>query len=103
MKWIRRAALTLGVLMALIAFSGIGYETIGRYRTARDFPPPGKLADIGGRRVQLDCRGTGTPAVVFEAGLDTMGSLSWSAVHDAVAGITRACTYSRAGIMWSDL
>jgi pimeloyl-ACP methyl ester carboxylesterase len=31
-----------------------------------------------------------------------MGSLSWSAVHDAVAATTRACAYSRAGIMWSE-
>src|SRR5262249_39357402 len=46
--------------------------------------------------------GIGTPVVVFEAGLDINGSLSWSAVHDAVARVTRACAYSRAGIMWSD-
>jgi pimeloyl-ACP methyl ester carboxylesterase len=39
---------------------------------------------------------------VFEAGLDTMGSLSWSAVHDAIAAATRACAYSRAGVMWSE-
>lgn len=30
------------------------------------------------------------------------GSLSWSAVHDEVAKTTRACAYSRAGMMWSD-
>jgi len=34
--------------------------------------------------------------------MDIGGSLSWSAVHDEVAKITRTCTYSRAGIMWSD-
>jgi len=39
---------------------------------------------------------------VFESGLDVLGSLSWAAVHDSVAQITRACAYSRAGIMWSD-
>lgn len=102
MKWVRRAALSLGAFIVLIAFAGVGYEMISRYRAARDFPLLGKLVDIGGRRIQLDCRGTGTPAVVFEAGLGTEGALSWSMVHDAVAGITRACAYSRAGIMWSD-
>ncbi|HXP67050.1 MAG TPA: alpha/beta hydrolase, partial [Steroidobacteraceae bacterium] len=30
------------------------------------------------------------------------GSLSWSAVQDAVASTTRACAYSRPGVMWSD-
>lgn len=74
----------------------------GRNRAIRDFPPPGKLVDIGGRRIHLDCRGRGKPTVVFESGLDMNGSLSWSAVHNEVANTTRACAYSRAGIMWSD-
>ena len=30
------------------------------------------------------------------------GSLSWTKVHDEVAKFTRACAYSRAGIIWSD-
>ncbi len=60
------------------------------------------MVDIGGRRMQIDCKGAGSPTVVFEAGLDLNGSLSWSAVHDEVARTTRACAYSRAGIMWSD-
>jgi pimeloyl-ACP methyl ester carboxylesterase len=61
------------------------------------------MVDIGGgRRLQLDCRGSGSPTVVFEAGLDNYGSLAWSAVHDSIAQTTRACAYSRPGIMWSD-
>lgn len=40
--------------------------------------------------------------MVFESGLDILGALSWSAVNDDVAAITRACAYSRAGILWSD-
>jgi len=39
---------------------------------------------------------------VFESGLDLFGSLSWAKVRDAVAKFTRACAYSRAGIIWSD-
>ena len=67
----------------------------------RDFPPQGRLVDVDGSRMQIDCRGSGSPTVVFEAGLDMMGSLSWSAVHDAIAATTRACAYSRRGLMWS--
>lgn len=40
--------------------------------------------------------------MVFESGFDMYGSLSWSAVQDPVARITRTCSYDRAGIMWSD-
>jgi len=93
------------VLLLSIIFSTIFaavYELISRYRTANEFPVIGKLVDIGGRRIQLDCRGVGRPTVVFESGLDLNGSLSWSAIHDRIAKTTRACAYSRAGIMWSD-
>jgi pimeloyl-ACP methyl ester carboxylesterase len=101
-KWGRRVALGAVGLLLLAAVVGAGYETVSRRRAARDFPSPGKLVDIGGRRIQLDCRGAGTPTVVFESGLDMGGSLNWSTVHDSVARTTRACAYSRAGMMWSD-
>lgn len=89
-------------LIVLATISGVIYEVSGRRQAAREFPPPGKLVDIGGRRIQLDCRGAGSPTVVFESGLDMSGSLSWALVQDEIAKTTRACTYSRAGIMWSD-
>jgi pimeloyl-ACP methyl ester carboxylesterase len=95
----------LFILLLFIIFSticGAVYEMISRRRTANEFPVIGKLVDIGGRRIQLDCQGVGRPTVVFESGLDINGSLSWSAIHDQVAKTTRACAYSRAGIMWSD-
>ena len=101
-KWIGRIALGLAAIVLLIAITGWAYEAVGRRDAAREFPVPGRLVDIGGRRIQLDCRGTGSPTVVFEAGLDMGGSLSWYGVHDSIAKTTRACAYSRAGIMWSD-
>jgi pimeloyl-ACP methyl ester carboxylesterase len=101
-KWIRRIGLGIVGLLVLAAVVGGIYELTSRRRAAREFPPPGKLVDIGGRRIHLDCRGSGAPTVVFEAGLDMGGSLSWAGVHDSISKTTRACAYSRAGIMWSD-
>ena len=101
-KWLGRIGVGLASLVALIVLVGAGYEVVGRRNAAREFPMPGKLVDIGGRRIQLDCRGSGSPTVVFESGLDLSGSLNWSLVHDSIAKTTRACAYSRAGIMWSD-
>jgi len=102
-RWIKRIALTIGGLIVAAILVGAGYEQIMRWRAAREFPLQGRLIDIGGgRHMQIDCRGSGAPTVVFEAGLDTMGSLSWAAVHDKIAATTRACAYSRAGIMWSE-
>lgn len=102
MRWLRYVGIGLLGLVALVLLVGVGYEANGRRIAARDFPPRGRLVDIGGRRIQLDCRGTGSPTVVFETGLAIDGSLAWSTVHDSVAATTRSCAYSRAGIMWSD-
>lgn len=98
-----RIVLWSSAIVALVVLMGVVYEQAGRYRAARDFPAPGKMVDIGGgRRIQLDCRGSGSPTVVFEAGLSIDGSLSWAAVQPKIAERARACSYSRAGLMWSD-
>jgi len=52
--------------------------------------------------MQIDCRGTGSPTVVLETGLDYFGELAWAKVFDRLAEFTRTCAYSRAGIVWSD-
>jgi pimeloyl-ACP methyl ester carboxylesterase len=101
-RFFRYLGLGLAGLIMLVLLIGAGYEWNGRRVAARDFPPRGRLVDIGGRRIQLDCRGAGSPTVVFESGLGIDGSLSWSTVHDSIAKTTRACAYSRAGVMWSD-
>lgn len=64
-------------------------------------PPPGRLIDIGTHRLHLHCVGSGTPTVVFDPALGA-SSLSWSLVHAAVAKLTRACVYDRAGFGWSE-
>ena len=92
----------LGCLVTGLIVSGLICETIVRQQISQQYPAMGKMVDIGGRRIQLDCRGTGSPTVMLEAGLGNLGSLSWSAVQDSIAITTRVCSYSRAGIMWSD-
>jgi pimeloyl-ACP methyl ester carboxylesterase len=96
--------LTFITAFLLICFLiGVFFENSAKKQALVDFPPIGKLIDIGDRKIHLDCRGEGSPIVVFESGLDTSGSLSWSLIHDAIANSTRACAYDRAGMMWSDM
>ncbi|MDP3737849.1 MAG: alpha/beta hydrolase [Hyphomonadaceae bacterium] len=57
------------------------------------------LAD--GRQMYLDCRGTGAPAVILDAGAGST-SAAWSPVHDEIAKTTLACAYDRAGHGLSD-
>lgn len=68
---------------------------------ARAFARPHQLVDIGGRRLNLYCSGSGPVTVVFEAQSDEAG-WSWYAVQPKVAARTRACVYDRAGLGFSD-
>ncbi len=64
-------------------------------------PPPGELVDLGSHRLHIRCAGQGMPTVIFDAALGG-SSLSWSLVQPAIARVTRACSYDRAGFGWSD-
>jgi pimeloyl-ACP methyl ester carboxylesterase len=100
---IRQVAAALAALSLLAALGGALREPGVRRRAVAQFPMRGRLVDVGGgRRIQIDCRGQGTPTIVLEAGLDPYGALGWAPVHDSLAAITRTCAYSRAGILWSD-
>lgn len=63
--------------------------------------PSGRLIDIGTHRLHVNCAGSGSPAVIFDAALGG-SSLSWALVQPGVARVTRACAYDRAGFSWSD-
>lgn len=99
---VRRIVFYLGVAVVAIVATGSAYEQLARHAAWRDFPPRGTLVDIGGRRIELDCRGSGAPIVVLVHGLDARGVMAWTAVHDSIARTTRTCAYSRAGVMHSD-
>ena len=52
------------------------------------YPPPGRMVDIGGRRLHAQERGQGSPVVVLESGIAAT-SLSWQAIQKEIAGFTR--------------
>ena len=57
--------------------------------------------DVGSYRMWLSCTGSGSPTVVFDAGLGTGGE-TWSGIRPTVARTTRSCVYDRAGIGQSE-
>ena len=67
----------------------------------RAFAPPGRLIDVGGFRLHLNCSGQGNPTVILESALGG-SSLSWSLVQPPVARFGHVCSYDRAGFGWSD-
>lgn len=99
-KIVRRSAIGL---MLLLVLSGWLYERHARSAALRQYPPPGRLVSLETHDLHIDCRGEGEPTVVLEAGMDPLGSLSWTLQHDQLALITRTCAYDRAGIAWSDI
>jgi pimeloyl-ACP methyl ester carboxylesterase len=63
--------------------------------------PPGKLVDLGGHRLHINCTGKGAFTVVVENGLGDF-SFDWILVQTRVEKFARICTYDRAGYAWSD-
>jgi pimeloyl-ACP methyl ester carboxylesterase len=90
-------------VFAALLLSAVGgaFET---YRESVDrgrYPMPGRMIDVGGHKLHLDCTGTGGPTVVIEAGMGEPSTvMAW--IAPAVATTTRVCVYDRAGRGWSE-
>ena len=57
----------------------------------------GRLVDIGGRSLYIECTGSGSPTVVLEAGFGG-SSKNWTPVLPQLGRTTRTCAYDRAGL-----
>src|SRR3546814_10710933 len=66
------------------------------------YTKPQQLVDMDhGRRMNLYCRGAGSPTVILDAGMGD-STISWALVQPALAKRTRTCSYDRAGLGFSD-
>jgi pimeloyl-ACP methyl ester carboxylesterase len=77
----------------------------GAQEANKIYPPPGKLVDVGGWRLHLNCTGQSkgkTPTIVLESGAGDF-SFDWTLAQTEVARFARVCSYDRAGRAWSDL
>ncbi|SHH08523.1 alpha/beta fold hydrolase [Massilia sp. CF038] len=93
---IRNACLTLVAAVALPALAQVPNAD-----AQRPFAQPQQMVDIGGRRLNLYCSGSGPVTVVFDSPSGDAG-WSWFKVQPQVAKRTRACVYDRAGLGFSD-
>ena len=95
-------SLLLGAaLVLLVVAAGWLYQLHGSARDRRNFPPPGRLVDMGGTRVHIRESGHGLPAVILEAGI-AASCLNWTSLQAKLESFTRVCSYDRAGLGWSD-
>lgn len=84
-----------GILLSLLSVGCASQRPVGGPA------PPGRLIDIGGRRLHMLCVGSGSPTVVLESG-GGEGWYSWYAVQRRLPGDIRSCSYDRAGFGFSD-
>src|SRR5947209_884761 len=101
-RWFRYVVIAELVLLVVLAAMGATYEKVSAARARRKYPAPGKLIDVGGYRLHLDCAGQGSPTVILIYGMS--GSyLDWYWVQPEVAKFARVCSYDRPGYGWSEL
>ena len=100
---VRRWAAAVVVMLVVTACGGSQDGAAGEGGPGETGSPPssGKeisgLVEIGaGRKVFVECKGAGSPTVVFESG-DTDDHRVWSAVVESVSVLARTCTYDRLG------
>ncbi len=88
---------------AALVLSSVGgaYETYGETVDGGRYPMPGRLIDVGGHKLHIDCTGAGGPTAVIEAGLGEPSTIMGWIAPD-VATTTRVCVYDRAGRGWSE-
>ncbi len=88
--------------LSVVGILALSVPSAGYAQDSSAAPPPiGRLVDIGGRRLHINCTGSGAPTVVVENGSSGF-SMEWALVQSKVAAFTRICTYDRAGFAWSD-
>jgi pimeloyl-ACP methyl ester carboxylesterase len=93
-----------GMRLCLVVLS-LSTTVSGQQSTdANPRQPLGRLVDVGGWRLHLNCSGVrkrNGPTVVLESGSGDF-SFDWSLVQPGVAPFAQVCSYDRAGNAWSD-
>jgi pimeloyl-ACP methyl ester carboxylesterase len=94
--------LVVPVIATLLVFAvGGGIATVSAAMASSASTAAGRMIDVGGHRLYIECSGSGGPAVILQAGLGASSS-SWALIAPAVAATTTVCTYDRAGHGRSD-
>jgi pimeloyl-ACP methyl ester carboxylesterase len=101
-KWLRLAGLLLLAIAIVVVIASLAVRQVAMHRAERDFPPPGRVVEVDGRRAHIHCVGTGSPTILLESGLDDRGSWGWDHLLGELSAVSRVCAYDRAGFLWSE-
>jgi pimeloyl-ACP methyl ester carboxylesterase len=96
-----RVVLSIVVLFAVVVVGNTSYNAIAVHYFWSRNPAPGRIVDVGGYGMHIDCTGNGSPVLVLEAGGQNDSTI-WRGVQPALSKTTTVCAYDRAGSGWSD-
>lgn len=99
--WPRRILLGFVLVVLVAAIAGFIYENVAEARDRRFNPMPGRLVELNGHKMHIVCTGQGSPTVIFDSGLGD-SFLSWRKVQPQISTFTRACSYDRSGLGYSE-
>jgi pimeloyl-ACP methyl ester carboxylesterase len=97
-----KMVLIFSVAISLFIGSVVATASAQTIQNEEEPPPTGRMIDLGGYKLHLDCIGKGTPTVLLSIGAGGF-STDWALVQSKVAAFTRVCSYDRSGAAWSDL
>jgi len=96
-KWI-------GISLASIIILGFIYEQISQFIDSRTLKQPGKMVQVGNHKMHIYCTGknqNGSPTIILEAG-DGDNYTTWHKIQPELSIVTKACSYDRSGIGFSE-
>jgi pimeloyl-ACP methyl ester carboxylesterase len=103
-RWTKRTLLWSILTVVALCVLGILYQTVATaVDRGSESPSSGRMVNVVGHRLHINCVGKGSPTVVLESGW-SFTSVEWSAyVQPEIARRTRVCAYDRAGLAYSEI
>lgn len=99
-KWFMKLFASSLAMLILVSLGIWGASHYYKPKLANNYPAPGRMVDVGGFDMHIQCMGQGSPTVILEAASNEF-SVQWASVQPRVAMYSRVCTYDRAGLGWS--
>ena len=56
------------IVLVLLIFAGVVYETLAESAVADQYPAPGQIVEVNGRNMHTQCLGEGSPTIILDAG-----------------------------------
>ncbi|MEZ4710183.1 MAG: alpha/beta hydrolase [Caldilineaceae bacterium] len=88
-------------LVGLLLVTSTFYQQAAMARDRATFVSSDDLIEVDGSEMYIECKGEGSPTVVFESGAGAP-HLNWWEVQQTIVQDVRTCVYDRQGLGWSE-